>query len=339
MSDITRARGDTRRIQKTVKENGVAINIENWTFMLTISREEDPLDVTEEVAQIAGVLVEAGNGTVKFTPTLADVDWVGVYFYDIEAVDSDGGISTLDKGRWVNRQDITKSDEEFEYTPPEAPADGAIAVLDGSLDYLMMGNSYPTVGSGDRDDITYQTRDTRRVIRGVVTPFNTYAVDLYWPYGPDFPRSRFGVGSWEFKLTAYINRVWFSMYLPGADSVGYIRAGIDTRGGSLTAGGEGWISVPATGGVIQTTPAAPSTGGWTDGDWYVVGLRVESDGLLYYTVHPESEDDAWIVMDAVGVMDSMFFPLRVPSASLIRETPENPASVYDLWKYEWRRLS
>ena len=109
MSDITRFRGDTRRIRRYVKTDAQAVvDITDWTFKLTVNVHKDPVDETDQVFQVAGVIADAPNGVVDFTPLAADVDWVGSNFFDIEAVDSDSGKSTLYKGQFTLLQDITK---------------------------------------------------------------------------------------------------------------------------------------------------------------------------------------------------------------------------------------
>ena len=109
VSDIVRHRGDTRRIQRTVRtSDGATVPITDWTFKLTISAESAPTDATEQIGQIVGVITDAPGGVVEFTPLAADVANAGRFFYDIEAVDSNSGITTLDKGAFVLLQDITK---------------------------------------------------------------------------------------------------------------------------------------------------------------------------------------------------------------------------------------
>ena len=108
MSDITRTRGDTYRIRRTVKSGGVVVDITDWTFKLTISAVANPPDATDQVAQIAGVIDDAPNGVVDFTPVADDVNWVGRNFYDIEAVDAASAIITLDDGQFILLQDKTK---------------------------------------------------------------------------------------------------------------------------------------------------------------------------------------------------------------------------------------
>ncbi len=109
MSDISRTRGDTYRIRRTVKVSGVVVDITDWTFKLTINKVAKPADETDQVAQIAGVIIDAPNGVVDFTPLEADVETAGSFFFDIEAIDSGGAKTTPDRGQFILTQDITKT--------------------------------------------------------------------------------------------------------------------------------------------------------------------------------------------------------------------------------------
>lgn len=106
--DIIRYRGDTRRIRRTVKSGGSPVNITGWLFLLTVSSEKSPADTTSQVAQIAGVIADAAGGVVDFTPAAGDVDTAGAYYYDIQATDDSGSVTTLVKGTLTLLQDITK---------------------------------------------------------------------------------------------------------------------------------------------------------------------------------------------------------------------------------------
>jgi hypothetical protein len=138
MSDITRYRGDTRRIRRTVTADGAAVNITDWSFVLTINREYNPVNANEQGAQIVGVIADAAAGVVDFIPTLDDVADIGDYYYDIEATDAGGSVSTLDKGAFTLLQDVTKAlsilwlcdDEQLAFDPfPLDGSDGCVHML------------------------------------------------------------------------------------------------------------------------------------------------------------------------------------------------------------------
>ena len=48
------------------------------------------------------------TGIVGFSPSTADADNVGNFFYDIEMEDAAGDFRTVDDGKYVLKQDITK---------------------------------------------------------------------------------------------------------------------------------------------------------------------------------------------------------------------------------------
>jgi hypothetical protein len=85
------------------------VDITGWSFVLTVNTVDNPVNTDHQVAQIVGVIADAAAGVVEFTPTLTDVATAGSYYYDIEAVDAGGSVSTLDKGAFTLLQDITKN--------------------------------------------------------------------------------------------------------------------------------------------------------------------------------------------------------------------------------------
>lgn len=353
MSDIIRFRGDTTVIQRTIKNDaGAVLNIAGWTLWLTINAEARPSDVTNEMAQMSGTVTDAPNGVVEFQPTADQVDYVGVFFFDIQAIDASGVKSTLNHARFIFLQDITKLDETFVWTPPTDPDDGDVAVLDGSIDLYTVSNSFPETGSSDRDLITYETRDSQRVIRSLVSPYNAFAFDMHWPVGPAFNRRSFPFGGWEFRLTAYIDRAAANLYWFGNDGITFFRSTLDIRDGTPSVECACWITDPDTGGSIKTTPEVPMIpiGGPNDWDnqmWYEMAVRFALDGTITWAIHPnemsaDGYTDVWLYVDADSdrnKISPIHYPLRPAIPAMVREHPENPASFYDLWKYEWRRLT
>ena len=160
MSNITRYRADDFPIRVTIKDaNGNALDITGCTFLLTVSEEADPSDAVEEIFSAVGTIIApASSGVVEFSPPGTSV--VGVFYFDIQMTDSLGKIKTIDKGQYTILQDITKSDEEFEWTPNETPSDGAPFVPFSNSESLYLLNGNDLTGA-----FTYETRDTRRVIR------------------------------------------------------------------------------------------------------------------------------------------------------------------------------
>lgn len=103
---ITRKRGDLYAEQITVvdKKTGLGKDITGNTFLMSVSTEEEPTGSTY-LFQITGVVTDAANGVVEFTPSVSDADNVGDYFYDIQML---GPKETIMSGPYNVIQDITK---------------------------------------------------------------------------------------------------------------------------------------------------------------------------------------------------------------------------------------
>ena len=108
--NIERFRGDTKNIKKRAisKATGVQQDITGWSFLLTVDSLENPTDSATQIFQVAGVLSEPLSGYFDFPISAAEADNLGVFYYDIQAIDSGGLKSTLDKGSFTFTQDITK---------------------------------------------------------------------------------------------------------------------------------------------------------------------------------------------------------------------------------------
>lgn len=109
MSHITRKRGDTYAISILVTENEVALNVTGCTFLLTVDPAETPLDASNNICQLAGVVTNGPAGVVSFTPTENDMDHVGKYYYDIQMTDLSGAKRTIAASSFKLIQDITKA--------------------------------------------------------------------------------------------------------------------------------------------------------------------------------------------------------------------------------------
>ena len=109
--NICRKRGDTFPFQLTIKdEDGVAIDITGDTFLLTVDPSPAPTDAVNNLFQLAGVITDAPNGVVEFTPGAVEADQdPSVYFYDVQQTEAiTGDIRTILYGQWEVVQDITK---------------------------------------------------------------------------------------------------------------------------------------------------------------------------------------------------------------------------------------
>jgi hypothetical protein len=105
---IERRRGDTGPDTCTVSAHGDAANITGCTFLMTLSRVPNPVDASQQVYQIEGVIIDAAAGVVEFSPTAEQANQVGYFYYDIQMTDSYGKVHTPITGNYVYKQDITK---------------------------------------------------------------------------------------------------------------------------------------------------------------------------------------------------------------------------------------
>jgi hypothetical protein len=127
-----------------------------------------------------------------------------------------------------------------------------------------------------------------------------------------------------------------------------MRCGVDDRDGSIGGECSAWIVDPAVGGPQIAAPSLPivpigGIGGWDADGWFTVAVRITDDGTMYFTYHPVAPhpwatDDDWRLVDPTAKLYPEIFPSRPPVPSMMRAHPENASSVFDLWKYEWRRL-
>lgn len=108
--DITRRRGDTfpHRIVVTDSRTGEPVDITGFSFKLTVDPAEFPADASANLFQVAGVISDPTGGIVEFSPSAADVNHVGDYYYDIEMVDTASKKRTIAHGAFKLVQDITK---------------------------------------------------------------------------------------------------------------------------------------------------------------------------------------------------------------------------------------
>ncbi len=110
MTAITRKRGDTYAETITVTDTaGVAINITDYTFKLTVDPEKAPLTAANNLFSITGTILNAVAGTVEFAPSALQADQApGTYYFDIQMVDGAGRIRTIALDKYIVVQDISK---------------------------------------------------------------------------------------------------------------------------------------------------------------------------------------------------------------------------------------
>lgn len=109
-TNIIRRRGDTFPyvIQIVDKCTGVALDVTGYAFQLAVDSSKAPDTSSANIMQLTGVITDATNGIVEFTPTTGEADNVGDYYYDIEMTDDNSKIRTIDNGKFILKQDISK---------------------------------------------------------------------------------------------------------------------------------------------------------------------------------------------------------------------------------------
>lgn len=108
--NIERYRGDSYadEFRITHKEDDSAVDLTGYSFLLTVDTRKTPTDNTTQVYQLTGVVDSPTSGVVKFSPSSAQADLVGYYYYDVQMTDPWGSSRTLVSGKYVYIQDITK---------------------------------------------------------------------------------------------------------------------------------------------------------------------------------------------------------------------------------------
>ena len=105
---ISRFRGDDYANKiAVVDSNGAAITLTTETFTMTVNSEEYPPDNSTEIFTVAGTITDAANGKVSFADDGSTA--VGIYFYDIQMVDTLSKKRTIAKDYYVVTQDVTKA--------------------------------------------------------------------------------------------------------------------------------------------------------------------------------------------------------------------------------------
>lgn len=88
MLPLQRTRGDTFPIRMVISnDDGSAMDLTGKRVVMTVNREEHPVDTDEQIIQIVGTVIDATGGVVEFEPTLDDAAHVGTFYYDVEVSD------------------------------------------------------------------------------------------------------------------------------------------------------------------------------------------------------------------------------------------------------------
>lgn len=111
MEPIDAIRGDSRNIRVAFQQNdGTAYNITGGKVFFTVSRVGAP--VNDSAAVISKLVTThtdatAGETTISLTPSDTNIT-PGVYWYDVQLVDTLGNVLSKGKQRFVVISDITR---------------------------------------------------------------------------------------------------------------------------------------------------------------------------------------------------------------------------------------
>jgi hypothetical protein len=110
MTAITRRRGDTYADEFTVvsKTTKLPIDITGCTFVMTLDPDKAPVDASNNLYSLTGVIVDALAGRVEFAPSDVQADQIGNFYYDVQMFDAAGRKRTLDLDKYTYQQDISK---------------------------------------------------------------------------------------------------------------------------------------------------------------------------------------------------------------------------------------
>lgn len=106
--NITRKRGDTKRVTFQIKSAGKPVDISGWTnFKLGIDDRSAPNDNSTNKANLTGALSTDGTDGRVYFPVPGNTD-AGDYYYDAQATDENGEIGTFVEGSWRVKEDRAK---------------------------------------------------------------------------------------------------------------------------------------------------------------------------------------------------------------------------------------
>lgn len=106
---ITRYRGDTGPDKILISKDGAATDLTGSTVYMTLNTKKNPTDTVDQVYQLIGSVTTPTSGIVEFSPSAAQADRVGLFYYDIQITDAVGNKITVAKDVYQYVQDITKN--------------------------------------------------------------------------------------------------------------------------------------------------------------------------------------------------------------------------------------
>lgn len=109
IKNIFVVRGDTKTQRMIVKDSdGAVVDVTGYSAKLSVNTEPNPADETNELFELTGVLTDAVNGVIDFTPTALQAKQTpDVYFYDIQITTDVSVVCTVASGKWTVGADVT----------------------------------------------------------------------------------------------------------------------------------------------------------------------------------------------------------------------------------------
>lgn len=105
MTTITHKRGDTFAINCTIENQGVAVDVTNWTIACQARADDDTILQTFTVTITDAA---AGLFTVSATPAQSELWSIGNYSVDIEFIDGSGEVNSTETFILSVIRDITR---------------------------------------------------------------------------------------------------------------------------------------------------------------------------------------------------------------------------------------
>lgn len=108
---IQRFRGDTVPDKVLCKHaDGSVRDITGYTLALAVNRERNPVDDTNQLFSLPGIIVNPTAGEVWFAPSPTQANQApGKYYFDVQLIDGSGYKETILKGTYRFLQDINKT--------------------------------------------------------------------------------------------------------------------------------------------------------------------------------------------------------------------------------------
>lgn len=109
VNELSIFRGDTESIGVTITDSaGATVNITGYTFFFTVKGDESDGDASALISTDVATHTDPVNGVTAISlPAGSTNIAIGTWFYDLQMKDIGGNITTLLKGDFVVKKDIS----------------------------------------------------------------------------------------------------------------------------------------------------------------------------------------------------------------------------------------